>query len=372
MRNKGNGYFLGMIDIAENLKYSNQELQKKEIDSVLFIKYKNKFYEQKIFIKIYLYFKLLFAFFTNLKTKSNFLFCWSFSFMPFNLDFFFLKLANKKVAIIHCGDDVRYRPLHNFLFKGNNFKFNFPYSKDDSPYIGFIRKLFRQKWPLYNNVKILSCRETETFLGSEGVFQAFLVQPKPFFTIEKSFTKPLIIHAPTSRSYKGTNIVFEAINILKQKDKMFEFQLLENISNCEVLKLLSKATIVLDQPGYAAGRLAAEALSYGCIVFNNEDNLYTGFDRKLHIKPFSLNPQILSEEIEKILNLPSNFLQEEIKLSLNSWKNNYSPENFLEKLHYIFENDSKPNLYPYPNHKEKLIQFAENAFQRLMIKVFIK
>ncbi|MEM5805351.1 MAG: glycosyltransferase [Candidatus Aenigmatarchaeota archaeon] len=56
-----------------------------------------------------------------------------------------------------------------------------------------------------------------------------------------------ILHAPTDRFIKGTDIILKTINELKKEGYNIRFLLLEAIPRVEVKKFYSKADIVIDQ-----------------------------------------------------------------------------------------------------------------------------
>jgi len=370
IRGKGEGYCLGVVDTANNLFYFQEYLKKNNIPFSYNCRDSKIFYKKKIIEKVILYVGLLLDFLRDLRKRKIFFFCWTYSYMPFNLDFIFLRIAGKKVLRIHCGDDVRYRPLHNRLFNTDMFKF--PINPFDTSYLGFIRKFYRQKWPLVWRVCILSCRETETFLNSSGCYQAFLTQEDTKDKIIKDYSSPLIIHAPSERSFKGTSIVLEALKILEKEKIKFRFKLLEGVTNEKVLRVLEEALIVLDQPGFAAGRLAAEALSRRCIVFCNDISEYTGFSRKLPLENFPSNPHNLADGLKKVLGLSKEEILKKQDMAYQAWIKHYSFEATQERIKCILQGDSKYKLYPSKNHKEKLLMAAENTLQRFIIKLFVK
>ncbi len=370
-RNKGDGYYIGLTDIANNLTYLKKYLNLKNIPCTDGRINNSAFYNTGIVKKISLYFRLLCCFVIALRQHDKFFFCWFPSFMPYNLDFIFLRLANKQVLRIHCGDDVRYRPLHNKIYLDNSISFKFPTNPFDTPIEGFSRKLYRQKWPRLWNVKILSCRETETFLNSKGVYQAFLIQESSSNLIKKDMDDPLIVHAPTNRYFKGTSTVEASIKILREQGIKFRFQLMENMDNDEVLTAMEDALIFLDQPGFACGRAAAEAFSRKCIVFNNEKNDFTGFNRVLPVQPFSENPQELAQSIKKILALDKLELLALQELSYKAWEDYYSMATAEQKLESILSDSEDSRLFPHENYKYSLIQNSENLFQQIILKMVL-
>jgi glycosyltransferase involved in cell wall biosynthesis len=76
-------------------------------------------------------------------------------------------------------------------------------------------------------------------------------------------SKPLIVHSPSAKMTKGSNYIISAMQELK-KDFDFEFVLLHDMKREDVLKIMHKADIFLDQiviGGY--GMAAMEAMSFG-------------------------------------------------------------------------------------------------------------
>jgi glycosyltransferase involved in cell wall biosynthesis len=61
-----------------------------------------------------------------------------------------------------------------------------------------------------------------------------------------------IVHSPTNRKYKGTDLIISVIEKIK-KEKQIEFVLLENIHRSEVLKIKSTCDISIDQVGGIMG-----------------------------------------------------------------------------------------------------------------------
>ncbi len=80
-------------------------------------------------------------------------------------------------------------------------------------------------------------------------------------------TNPLIVHAPSRRTVKGTQYFLQAINRLKAEKVPFRFKLIENLSNEEARKIYREADIVLDQLRIGwYGVLAVEGMALGKAV----------------------------------------------------------------------------------------------------------
>jgi len=87
------------------------------------------------------------------------------------------------------------------------------------------------------------------------------VLPKP---------KPVIVHSPTRRGFKGTSIVLQAIKLLSQRRSDFEFQLIENLSYARYIEAMRNCDIYIDQllSDHAYGMAALENLARGKIVLS--------------------------------------------------------------------------------------------------------
>lgn len=76
--------------------------------------------------------------------------------------------------------------------------------------------------------------------------------------------RPLVVHAPSNRLFKGTEFVLQAVEELKNEGEEFDFQLIENVPNATARDMLASADIVIDQLRIGwYGVLACEAMALG-------------------------------------------------------------------------------------------------------------
>jgi hypothetical protein len=79
--------------------------------------------------------------------------------------------------------------------------------------------------------------------------------------------RPLILHAPSVPEAKGTDIILQVIDDLRDEGLSFDFQRIENMPNGELRSLLSRSDIVIDELFSATvGALSAEAMATGNVV----------------------------------------------------------------------------------------------------------
>lgn len=78
---------------------------------------------------------------------------------------------------------------------------------------------------------------------------------------------PRILNCPTNADAKGTSIVLQIIEELKNEGLQFQFQYLKNIPHSELINCLSESDILIDELfGHGPGLLSFEAMASGCVV----------------------------------------------------------------------------------------------------------
>lgn len=81
--------------------------------------------------------------------------------------------------------------------------------------------------------------------------------------------EPLLLHAPTNRAFKGTDIVEQAVKEL-QRTHHFHYQAVERMRHAEAVQLYLQADIIIDQLLCGTyGMLAVEAMAMGKVVVAN-------------------------------------------------------------------------------------------------------
>jgi hypothetical protein len=115
----------------------------------------------------------------------------------------------------------------------------------------------------------------------EYVFYPYDTSELPWVDPEKDFTKVRIVHSPTNRLYKGTELILSVIEKLK-KSFSFEFHLLEQLPRHEVLRIKSECTISIDQVGgqfggTGYGKAGIESLAMGIPTITNMTDEYASW-----------------------------------------------------------------------------------------------
>ena len=317
---------------------------------------------------------LIGLFFRVVRRYDIFIYVWNDTFLPLKADLLLLRLLGKKVVVFNCGDDVRFRPIHNrieeavFGIERLDPVVRADYEEAHSSNIAFLRRFFTQKLQEWLGCTIVTMRNQATFQGKPAfIFRSptkrLLNEPKT-----PNSTRPLIVHAPTDKNVKGTRYVLAAIEQLKAKGLPFDFELIEKRDNAYVLNRLIEADILVDQPGTWIGRLGAEGLAASCIVVGGNLHHYEGFPRPSPVVQFNPDAGDLAEKLEGLIRDPearARLMTE----SFSYWETTCSYESFIRYFDQVLEGEAL-RLDPIPDIKKHLLRYAGNAFQRTVIRLF--
>lgn len=340
---------------VEILYRSNKYYDIKHIKNVKIIQYSEinskyvPFFKLKLFVK-------------NIFTKDVFYFVWNETLLPFYFDFVLIRMAGKKLIIMHCGDDVRYRPLSNKIFK------NFSLGPLDvrNTYRGEFLKKFYFQFMSEMTGQVISFRDQTTFQFGKLIHYYF---PQEQISPKSVSVSPIvkIIHAPSDRVIKGTNYVLEAVEILRKRNIPFEFELIENKGNEYVLKSLVECDILIDQPSCWTGRLAVEGCAASCCVIGGNNREFA--DRcSSPVIQFHRNSEQLAQIIEDLINNPK-YLSDKKSECYDFWNTYYSPAAFESMLREILEGGGK-YFFPVQNQKNILLEAPINNFQKIFLTIF--
>lgn len=229
------------------------------------------------------------------------------SLLPHNIDLFILRLLKKKVVMQFHGTDIRKKSV---IEKSNKF---YTFCSPDSD----TKSCVKQK-RISKHVNTAIVADFELYEHVDKTFKQVHIVPhridlERFEPQYPSMDKevPLIVHAPSKRGGKGTDIVINVISKLQQRHKI-DFMLVENKSNKEAIEIYKKADIVIDQILVGTyGVFAVETMALGkpVICYIREDLR----DKFLEKPPIiSANPENLYEAVENLILKPS--LRNEIGL----------------------------------------------------------
>lgn len=185
---------------------------------------------------------------------------------PSGLDLLMLRAAGKTVVMHYRGSEVReatqFREFSPYNYVDENpsgifTKFRNPSLTSRMDYVRSVA-----------NIVLVPDEELQSYVpGSHIVrrsinLEDFSLPPDPKNEV------PLVIHAPSRRTVKGTDYVLEAVEQLRSEGVQFNFELIENLAHDDAKQLYRKADIVIDQLRIGwFGVFALEAMALGkCVL----------------------------------------------------------------------------------------------------------
>ena len=112
---------------------------------------------------------------------------------------------------------------------------------------------------------------------------------------------PVVAHAPSKRAVKGTDIVLNALERLKNEGVEFETRLIENVPYHEALKMYEDSDIVIGELFIpSAGKLDREALAAGKVVLSSVRRDYVD-NLPADCPIIDINPETVYDELKKII-----------------------------------------------------------------------
>lgn len=184
---------------------------------------------------------------------------------PFLKNCFDLKYArkrNKKIISLFVGSDVRYYDAFSQEFNVNNWSFPEVFKVTNiKNYLSYIRNCEKFADLIYS-VPDQSGIQLRPYYH----LQIPLDINKFSFCIPKNEI-PILVHAPSQPFLKGTDIIEETLNQLRNEGLKFEYIRVKDLSNDELIRILSKADILVDEIVFhGPGILSFEAMLSGCAV----------------------------------------------------------------------------------------------------------
>lgn len=120
-----------------------------------------------------------------------------------------------------------------------------------------------------------------------------------------------IVHTPTKRGFKGTDVVIEAIRLLRSRRSDFHFEIVEGLNYDEYLDRVARADIIIDQVhSQSPGINALEMMAAGKIVLTGATNLgksYFDFTHELPAIDAPPNSNDLAEVLVEALETRTHF-----------------------------------------------------------------
>ncbi len=263
MGHKTTTVILQEYDLPEGLVY----------DINLHFERKNKI--QKWLSQVIIFLKSVFKY-------DLYIFLYGHSLLPRNLDLPILHLLRKNTIMWFLGSDIRNTAAvekfihdNNITLQQNPLRKNYERNIDDINRM--LRRVEKNVSYIITGISIGQLIKID-YIGKD--IKNKICLPINISSIKHNTTPhdtPTIIHAPSKDDIKGTSLILEAINKIKDEGYNFEFKIYRNLEHNQLLKKLSDANIAIDQL-YAGGpgMFAIEAMAAGCAVLGGNIPEYSG------------------------------------------------------------------------------------------------
>lgn len=194
-----------------------------------------------------------------------------------SLELGWVKVLRKTVFVTYQGDDARQGD-----FTKDRFEISIVTQVDDGYYSDasdrFKRYNIRRMASLAKKIYAVNpdlLHVLPPAAGFVGYSHVFLDEWQPSYTQQEA--RPLrIVHAPSHRKVKGTEVILAALEQLRREGVDFELILVEGLSNAKARELYASADILIDQlfAGWYGG-LAVELMALGkpVVAYIREDDL---------------------------------------------------------------------------------------------------
>lgn len=225
----------------------------------------------------------------------------SYTFLDDRRDIRMIAEAGKKMIMHHRGNDVRSRAraargigyVNPYVFAGTSLP-DEEIDRNLRYFAKYVSAAIVQDYELYGYVIDYYEAEGKPVYVLPRLIDVSAVQP---VYAPPSTQPPLVVHAPTSREFKGTDHIVRVVNQLSREIPL-RFRLVEGMSHEEALQLYREADIVIDQVLCGAyGNLSVEAMALGkpVICYIRED-LVSRYPADLPI--VSANPDNLYDALK--------------------------------------------------------------------------
>lgn len=275
------------------------------------------------------------------------------------MEYFFFKLADKKIVVIPFGLDsyIYNRVKSTSLLHG---------------LLMSIPRFARKQNKITNHVEYW-CEHADVIIpgimGPDGFGRWDVLIPSALFISEDEFKistrmsfadgvsdTVFIAHAPNHRGFKGTEFIVEAVSQLVKEGLKVELVLIENIQNEEVKRIFQEDVDILVEQIIATGHAltSLEGMASGLPAISNleDDSYILPFRRWTYFNEcplVSASPETIKETLRKLIMNPS--LRHELGRAGRQYVEKYHGTDstqflFESVIEYLYgQRDSLINLY---------------------------
>ncbi len=343
-------FTIGTHEIA-NCLHDLSKVFKNESVSVSFSLnkfYRNNSYDYSISISNKYLFHMIKLFYgpyllAKLSNQSNvFIYFWWDGFcLDREIDYKFLKGKGIKIVTIFLGTDIRSHKLtldyhkKNMFDVGSNYILqNIEASEERVKRVAYLADKYSDL--IFNHPKDQMC-----YLKSKQLLMPYMYQLSKMCSNKDKFINMnmiKIVHASSNPIIKGTPLIRAAIAKLRNEGYTFEYTELFNTPNSEVLDILSKSHILLNEfYAFVPGVLAIEAMANHNATITSAE--YEGFPNGASNAWFETKYWEVYDNLKYLLDNPAK-IKEYADNGYEYVKNNYTEDNVREfYINTFYENN---------------------------------
>jgi glycosyltransferase involved in cell wall biosynthesis len=247
-----------------------------------------------------------------------------------------LKAMGKTIFLTYQGDDARQGD-----FCRQNFNLS-PAHNDRSGYYSLKsdaskRRAILAVEQLVDRIYYLN-PDLAHVLPARASFMPYAnIDPEEWCPVSSPARKvPVVVHAPTSRDFKGTHQILKTVSMLKKEGVTFDFRLIENVTREKARREYEGADLLIDQllAGWYGG-LAVELMALGkpviCYIRDSDLSVIPSNMRE-QLPIISASPATLTEVLRRHLTVQRKNLPALGKLSRQFVVNWHNPRTIVQKL----------------------------------------
>lgn len=193
------------------------------------------------------------------------------SLLPYNLDLPILKAIGKKIFMEYHGTDIRY--MINKIENDQLVRIEDSELKQKS--IRKQKRIYKYLDGIFLHDRELVCNLYDPS-GKLNLLPLRIDLSNFNSKVSHSNERLMIVHAPSKRAVKGSDLIDKIINDLK-KDYDIDYVVIGNMNHKQALQVYEKADIIIDQMIIGAyGMLSIEGMALGktVVCYVAEDNMY--------------------------------------------------------------------------------------------------
>ena len=287
-----------------------------------------------------------------------------------NLDLPILKFFKKKIIYVFFGSAMRPPYVNGGYFYGQ---------KNNYDQVEILsRNIYKSvdKFSQYANYIIMPTSISH-FMSTKLIDLVQIGFPmEPITQVKKNkkknFNHIVILHSPSLKKQKGTDIINKIISELKAEGYKIDYRQISNLPNVEVLKELDQCDFVIDQvfSDYPMAGFATEAAYYSkpAIVGGYYEKMNSDIKMKELPPVYYVDPSLLKIAIIKMIE-DEHFRKNLGKRAKKFVRNYYKPENVAKRYlklandqpesNWIFNPKDISYIYGWGTPKKRLKEFLK-------------